>query len=631
MTTDATITHTGAAGATGRDATARPAVDPAATKAPAERVTLAREPIVSCEQCGMCSSACPITGVDDFNIRRIERAVQLGVVDHLLGTRLPWLCTTCGRCEAACPNGYKIMTTTRTLRAMMAEELTPPMAPCRKACPAGMDAPRYIRLIAESRFADAYAVIREAAPLPGVLGRVCAHPCEDQCRRTAVNQPISICSLKRFAFDQAAADFAPPSTAADTGKTVAVVGSGPAGLTAAFHLRKKGHAVTLVEARAEAGGMLRYGIPAYRLPQEVLDKEIGDILAMGVDFTPNTALGEQVTLEKLQADHDAVLLTVGAQVSRKVKLEGADHPDVLWGVEYLADVRAGVDVQLKGRVAVVGGGNVAVDVALSALRTGASSVVLVSLESREEMPAFSWEVEEALQEGVEIVPSWGPGRILISESGADTGFAAGAVGADGSGRSVVTGMELVQCTSVFDDSGGFCPLFSEETKELACDQVILAIGQSTDLTFLDPKGEVQLMGGLIDVDLTTQATALEGVFAAGDAAAKAPGTPGTIVNAIAAGRRAAGAIDTFLGGDGDTYEAIGLADGAVKYTGEREVGFAELERVAMPVLDPAGRVCGFDEVACGFDAETAVHEARRCLNCDLEIVMARNGGPAVHV
>ena len=529
--------------------------------------------------------------------------------------RLPWLCTTCGRCEAACPNGYKIMTTTRTLRSMMPEELMPAMAPCRKACPAGMDAPRYIRMIAEGRFADAYAVIRESAPLPGVLGRVCAHPCEDQCRRTAVNQPISICSLKRFAYDQAAADFPAVSTAADTGKKVAVVGSGPAGLTAAFHLRKKGHAVTLLEAREEAGGMLRYGIPAYRLPQEVLDKEIGDILAMGVDFRPGTALGEQVTLEQLHADYDAVLLTVGAQQSRKVKLEGADHPDVLWGVEYLADVRAGKDVRLKGRVAVVGGGNVAVDVALTALRTGASGVTMVSLESRDEMPAFDWEVEEALQEGVELVPSWGPGRILTSNGG-ETGGS-------------VTGLELVQCTSVFDDSGAFCPMFSEEKRELACDQVILAIGQSTDLSFLEGKGAVQTMGGLIDVDLSNQSTALKGVFAAGDAAAKAPGTPGTIVNAIAAGRRAAGAIDVYLGGEGDIIEPPCASEPAPVYTGEREPGFAELERMAMPVLDPAERVQGFMEVACGFDVEAAVHEARRCLNCDLEIAMARQGGPAV--
>lgn len=608
--TDTATVTAAASAATG------PALDPAASTAPAERVGAAREPIVSCEQCGMCSSACPITGVEDFNIRRIERAVQLGVVDHLLGGRLPWLCTTCGRCEAACPNGYKIMTTTRTLRAMMAEELTPPMAPCRKACPAGMDAPRYIRMIAEGRFADAYAVIRETAPLPGVLGRVCAHPCEDQCRRKAVNQPISICSLKRFAYDQGSADFPAAATAADTGKTVAVVGSGPAGLTAAFYLRKKGHAVTLLEAREEAGGMLRYGIPAYRLPQEVLDKEIGDILAMGVDFRPGTELGAAVTLEQLHSEHDAVLLAVGAQQSRKVKLEGADHPDVLWGVEYLADVRAGKGVRLKGRVAVVGGGNVAVDVALTALRTGAESVAMVALESREEMPAFDWEVEEALQEGVELIPSWGPGRIITAE------------GDDGA-AGTVTGMELVQCTSVFDDSGAFCPLFSEETRELACDQVILAIGQSTDLGFLDAKGAVATLGGMIDVDLASQATALEGVFAAGDAAAKAPGTPGTIINAIAAGRRAAAAIDAYLGGDGDLTETPAPADPAVAYDGAREPGFAERERVAMPVLDPAERVRGFMEVACGFDAEAAVHEARRCLNCDLEIVMAREGGPAV--
>ena len=602
-----TTTDTGSAGVTPAAAAGRP-LDPAAALTPAERVKAAKEPIVSCEQCGLCSSACPLTGVEEFNIRRIERAVQLGVVDDLLRSRLPWLCTTCGRCESACPNGYKIMTTTRTLRAMMAENLAPTMAPCRKACPAAMDAPRYIRLIAEGRFADAYAVIRETAPLPGILGRVCAHPCEDQCRRNAVNQPIAICALKRFAADEGAAAFPPVTVGAGTGRTVAVVGSGPAGLTAAFYLRKKGHAVTLLEARDEAGGMLRYGIPAYRLPQEVLDKEIGDILDMGVDFRPGTALGEQVTLEQLRADHDAVLLAVGAQESRKIKLEGADHPDVLWGVEFLAAARAGREMRLKERVAVVGGGNVAVDVALTALRTGASSVAMVALESREQMPAFHWEVEEALQEGVELLPSWGPGRILV----------------DGGG---VVGIKLVQCTSVFDDSGAFCPLFGEETRELACDQVILAIGQSTDLSFLDPKGAVLTLAGLIDVDLASQGTALEGVFAAGDAAAKAPGTPGTIINAIAAGRGAGAAIDRYLGGDGDLAETLCEAGDPPVYTGEREPGFADRERVAMPVLEPAERVKSFVEVACGFDAEAAVHEARRCLNCDLEIVMAREGGP----
>lgn len=573
----------------------------------AERAAQAKEPIISCEQCGMCSSACPITGVEGFNIRRIERAVQLGVLDELLQSRIPWLCTTCGRCETACPNGYKVMTTTRTLRRMMAPELTPPVAACRKACPAGMDAPRYIRMIAEGRFDAAYAVIRETAPLPGILGRVCAHPCEEQCRRAAVNEPISICTLKRFAADQAGSAFPPVLTAPDTGRSVAVVGSGPAGLTAAFYLRKKGHAVTLLEARERAGGMLRYGIPAYRLPEEVLDKEIGDILAMGIDFRPGTALGEQTSIERLQAEHDAVLLAVGAQVSRKVKLEGADHPDVLWGVEYLADVRAGHEVVLKDRVAVVGGGNVAVDVALSALRTGAKSVSMVCLESRDEMPAYPWEIEEAMQEGVDVIPSWGPGRVIVS---------------DGS----VTGLELVQCTSVFDDSGAFCPMFGDEQRELAVDQVMLAIGQATDLSFLDPKGPVKTMGGLIDVDLATQVTGLEGVFAAGDSAVKAPGQPGTIINAIAAARRAVVAIDRYLGGDGNIEETLYAGNGSGVYSGEREEGFADRPRLCASTLSVEEREGSFIEVNCGFNPETAIAEAQRCLNCDLEIVMARNGG-----
>lgn len=573
----------------------------------AEQAMKAKEPIISCEQCGMCSSACPITGVEGFNIRRIERAVQLGVLEDLLQSPIPWLCTTCGRCETACPNGYKVMTTTRTLRGMMPPELTPPMAACRTACPAGMDAPRYIRMIAEGEFDAAYAVIRETAPLPGILGRVCAHPCEEQCRRAAVNQPISICTLKRFAADQAANDFPPVLTGPDTGRSVAVVGSGPAGLTAAFYLRKKGHAVTLLEAREQAGGMLRYGIPAYRLPQDVLDKEIGDILAMGIDFRPGMALGEQTTIAQLQTEHDAVLLAVGAQVSRKVKLEGADHPDVLWGVEYLADVRAGREVVLKNRVAVVGGGNVAVDVALSALRTGAKSVSMVCLESRDEMPAYPWEIEEAMQEGVDVIPSWGPGRVIVSDG-------------------TVTGLELVQCTSVFDDSGAFCPMFGDEQRELAVDQVILAIGQATDLSFLDPKGRVTTMGGLIDVDLATQATGLDRVFAAGDSAVKAPGHPGTIINAIAAARRAVAAIDRQLGGDGDIDETPHAGNSSGVYSGEREEGFADRPRLCASSLSVDARAGNFVEVNCGFDPEAAIAEAQRCLNCDLEIAMARNGG-----
>jgi NADPH-dependent glutamate synthase beta subunit-like oxidoreductase len=317
-----------------------------------------------------------------------------------------------------------------------------------------------------------------------------------------------------------------------------------------------------------------------------------------------------VTVEGLKAEHDAVFLAVGAQVSRKVKLENGDHPDVLWGVEYLADVRGGLPVQLKEKVVVVGGGNVAVDVALTALRTGAKSVAMACLESRDEMPAFEWEIEEAVEEGVNLVPSWGPSKVLVEE-----------------GR--VTGVELVQCTSVFDESGSFCPMFGEASKVLEADQVILAIGQATDLGFLEAGGAIKTMGPFIDVDLETQATALEGVFAGGDAAVKAPGTVGIIVTAIAAGRKAAAAIDRYLGGDGNIEEVLFEGADHEEYSGERPEGFAERARFEQAALAVEERHAGFSEVASGFTPEEAMAEASRCFACDLEIQLAREGALTV--
>jgi len=287
----------------------------------------------ACEQCGLCSSACPLTGVDGFNIRRILRHVELGLIDEIANSPFPWSCTTCGRCEGVCPNGIGILDIIRPLRSLSPPEFVPVGPPCIDACPARIDIPGYTRLIAEGKVNEAYALIREKVPFPGILGRVCTHPCEDVCRRGDVfNQPIAICALKRYVADNAGNIGERISEVAkDTGHRVAIIGAGPAGLTAAFYLRKKGHQVTVFEERPEPGGMMRFGIPDYRLPREVVDKEIKQILELGVELQTEKKLGRDFSLSQLEADgYEAVFLAVGAQLSKKIDLEGTSLDDVFW-------------------------------------------------------------------------------------------------------------------------------------------------------------------------------------------------------------------------------------------------------------------------------------------------------------
>jgi NADPH-dependent glutamate synthase beta subunit-like oxidoreductase len=583
-----------------------------------------------CEQCGRCSSACPITGVNGFNIRRLVRHVELDLIDDIASSPMPWFCAACGRCEDACPNGIKILDITRTLRAVGPGDRFPRQSPCSKACPAGIDVPGYLRFVAQGRPDEAYKLIMEKAPFPGVLGRVCPHPCETACKRGEINAPIAICAAKRFAADHTG-DLArwiaavPP----DTGHKVAVVGSGPAGLTAAFYLRKKGHSVTVFEARPKPGGMLRYGIPRYRLPEDVLEKEIAQLLATGIELKTGHKLGADFRIEQLRSQgFEAVFVAVGAQLSRKLQLEGGELGHVDWGVEFLSRVAEGQPVEVGEKVVVVGGGNVAVDVALTALRLGAKKVSLACLEARAEMPANPWEVAQAQEEGVELLYSWGPGRVL---------------GSDGK----VSGLELVRCASVFDAQGNFCPYFDDTKQTIAVDQVILAIGQASetafcqDFCFLDDQKDLPVQGGLIAVDAETQQTAARGVFAGGDAA----NGPATVIQAIAAGRRAACSIDRYLGGDGVIEGGRGKGESACAkatadkglaapkpqakagngqaYDGKREKGFAELMRVVIPALPVSERHAGFAEVELGCDSEQVTAEARRCLQCDLEICLAQ--------
>jgi len=573
-----------------------------------------------CEQCGRCSSACPITGINEFNIRRLIRHVELDLIDEIAGSPMPWFCAACGRCEDACPNGIKILEITRTLRSVGPEALVPEKPLCVDACPAGIDIPGYLRFIAQGKMDEACKLIIEKAPFPGVLGRVCTHPCETACKRGEVNQSIAICAAKRYAADRAddLADWM-SQTDPETGHRMAVIGAGPSGLTAAFYLRKKGHQVTIFEARPKPGGMLRYGIPYYRLPAAVLDKEIDQILGTGIELKPNSKLGIDFEIEQLKNNgFEAVFIAVGAQLSRKIQLEGSDLPDVNWGVEFLSAAAQGENVAVKDRVVVIGGGNVAVDVALTAMRLGAKYVTLACLESEAEMPANPWEIEQAREEGVELLFSWGPARIMANDG-------------------KVSGIEMVRCTSVFDEQGNFCPYFDETKTIVAADQVILAIGQASetafcqDFCFLDDQQSLPVEKGLIAIDKATQQTEMIGVFAGGDAA----NGPATVIEAIAAGRRAAVSIDKFLGGNGvlevgswnakvgNESAENGIAECGSGYDGRREAGFAELKRIDAPVLPVAERSGGFAEVELCFSEEQAKEETHRCLQCDLEICLAR--------
>jgi NADPH-dependent glutamate synthase beta subunit-like oxidoreductase len=539
------------------------------------------------------------------------RHVELDLIDDIAGSTMPWFCAVCGRCEDACPNGIKIMDITRTLRAIGPEKRIPEKPQCTEACPAGIDVPGYLRHIAENKPDEACKLIIEKAPFPGILGRVCTHPCESACKRGEVGESISICAAKRYAADKAG-DFSEwmSRTAPNTGHHVAVIGAGPAGLTAAFYLRKKGHQVTVFEARKKPGGMMRYGIPCYRLPEDVLEKEIQHTLSPGIELRTEQKLGVDYEIDQLrQEGFEAVFVAVGAQLSRRIDLEGSELDDVHWGVEFLADVTDGKNIAVKDRVVVIGGGNVAVDVALTALRLGAKEVKLACLESRDEMPANPWEIEQACEEGVEMLYSWGPDKITANDGN-------------------VTGIELVRCTSVFDDAGNFCPYFDDTKKSIEADQVILAIGQASetafcrDFCFLDDQGSLPVHNGLITIDNATQETEMKGVFAGGDAA----NGPATVIEAIAAGRRAAISIDAYLGGDG-TIE-LGMlnaecGNGQPNYDGKRISGFAELKRVAVPSLPITERDSGFSEVELCYSDEQIKAETHRCLQCDLEICLAQ--------
>ena len=465
--------------------------------------------------------------------------------------------------------------------------------PCKLNCPAHTDCQKYVKEIAEGRFADAVSTVMETFPLPASIGRVCPHPCEKACRRRLVEAPISIAQLKYFAADKAREEgtLRAPKVAGPTGKKVGIIGGGPAGLTAAFKLAQWGHSVTVYDQMPEMGGMLRYGIPAYRLPKDVLKAEADAIAALGVTFVNDFKIGRDAEFSKLRGWFDAVIVANGAWKSSGMRVKGEDLEGVWGGIDFLRAVATGGRPEIGERVAVVGGGNTAMDACRTAVRVGAKEVYVVYRRTRKEMPAEDIEIAEAEEEGVKFKFLYAPDEIL-GEGGR------------------VCGMRLqVMELGEPDERGRRRPVpVAGKFEEIALDSVIAAIGQRNDPEGFDdlPKTEK----GTIAADEGNFATRLPGVFACGDTVNKGAGIA---IGAIAQANEAALAVDAYL--RGGEYRPVSPILSERELTEKDFADRPKIARAAMPQRPAAERVRDFEEVNLGLSAEAAMAEAKRCLEC----------------
>jgi NADH-quinone oxidoreductase subunit F len=467
------------------------------------------------------------------------------------------------------------------------------------------DAVGYISLISAGRYDEALDLIRLTMPLAGICGRVCNHPCEEACKRGDIDDPIAISSLKRFAADREIkrGTLATPTfLEKPKEERVAVIGCGPAGLYVAYYLGRRGYRVTIFEALPVPGGMLAVGIPRFRLPREVLEHDIRFICQHNVEITTGKALGKDFTIEDLfKQDYKAVFLGLGAHLDQKLNISGEDAHGVLKGVEFLRRVNLGQKVDISERVAIIGGGNVAIDAARMALRLGTKDVTIVYRRTREEMPANIEEIKEAEDEKIKILHLLSPTRI-ITENGR------------------VKGVECQQMKlGDYDASGRARPVPIPGSEfVLEVENVISAIGYMPELSCLPEDGQfVRNKNGTLAVDPVTLSTGVPGVFAGGDLVTG----PSTIVEAMSGGYRAAISIDRYLKGQDlykdRLYEPLRRAD-VMRTEEEAEEAGSEKARYHMPTLESETRIASFSEVNLGFDEENAVREAKRCLRCDLE-------------
>ncbi|HXZ35730.1 MAG TPA: FAD-dependent oxidoreductase [Thermodesulfobacteriota bacterium] len=478
-------------------------------------------------------------------------------------------------------------------------------SPCENTCPVRCDAVGYAALIGEGRHEEALSLIRLNMPLAGICGRVCDHPCENMCKRGEIDEPLAIASLKRFASDweRKQGKLAPPAFLEKMKEDrVAVVGAGPAGLNAAYQLGRRGYRVTVFEALPVAGGMLAVGIPDYRLPREIMEHDLRFICQHNVEIQTGKALGRDFSLEELlRGGYKAIFLALGAHRNQRLNIPGEETPGVLPGIDFLRRVNLGEKVELGGKVAVVGGGNVAFDAARTALRLGAREVSIVYRRTREEMPANDEEIQEAEHERIRFLYLVAPTRIVARNG-------------------KVEGLECQRMElGDFDATGRRRPVPVKGSEFiLEVDWVIPAIGYIPDLSCLPQGDGFQITkANTLSVDPVTMATHIPGVFAGGDVVTG----PSTVVEAMAGGYQASVSIDRFLKGQdlrqNRVYQPLRRAEVPKVEDGEEEKEAAK-PRAQMPANPVDRRVCTFEEVNLGFDEETAVREAQRCLRCDLK-------------
>lgn len=496
------------------------------------------------------------------------------------------------------------------------------LAPCTSTCPAGINVPEYIRCVVQGQYDSARAVIAEKVPFPHSLGYVCFRPCESVCKRREVDDSIAICNIKRFAADNANENamlrermaFKKIAKNNATGKRVIIIGAGPAGLTAAYFLGLKGHSVTIFDKEAEPGGMMRYAIPEYRLPKSVLEEDLTYIWQLGVKFKGN----QRVNMKNLIGKYDALLIASGNPLPRKLRIGGMELSGVLWGLDFLRSIRKGDKVELKGKVLVIGGGHAAVNVALNAKRLGASEVSMVCLEKPEEMPAHKWEIDQAIEEGIQVHTSWGP-RVVKGDKDSEGTDISGDTGYTLTGKKIVRGasgkvkgVEFIRCVSVFDANEQFSPQYDDcEIRYFDADTVIFAIGQAPDASFIDIEG-ITTEKGFVAVDSNLM-TSKSGVFACSEAIQSL----GSVIHAVSQGRKAAESIDKYLGGNGDIYFQLHEKKPSLTKINGHEARVKE-KRVPMRRL-PLDQRNGFSVIDLGYSKDEAHKEASRCLQCDLKL------------